>query len=66
MTGKIARLIPARGFGFIINTETGQDFFFHAYAVENRPFDSLMVGEKVEFETEESPKGPRACSVVVG
>jgi cold shock protein len=63
--GTIARLISTRGFGFITNPATGEDFFFHASAVENRPFVDLVVGEQVEFEVEPSARGPRACSVVV-
>jgi CspA family cold shock protein len=46
--GTIKKLVSDRGFGFIA-AEDGKD-----------NFDSLNGGEKVTFEVEASPKGPRA------
>lgn len=63
MTGKIARLIALKGFGFI--NANGVDYFMHCTAVKNRPFVDLVVGEQVEFDIEPSDRGPRACNVVV-
>jgi CspA family cold shock protein len=55
--GTIKKLVSDRGFGFIA-AEDGKEYFFHRDAVDN--FDSLNGGEKVTFEVEASPKGPRA------
>jgi len=55
--GTIKKLVSDRGFGFIA-AEDGKEYFFHRDGVEN--FDSLNGGEKVTFEIEPSPKGPRA------
>ena len=62
-TGTIKRLVSDRGFGFIA-ADDGTEYFFHRGAVE-RPaeFETLVGGEKVTFETEASPKGPRAVHV---
>jgi len=60
-TGTIKKLVADRGFGFI-SAEDGKDFFFHRSGTEV-DFDSLQGGEKVTFEVESSPKGPRAKSV---
>ena len=58
--GTIKKLGPDRGFGFIA-AEDGKEYFFHRTEVQD--FDSLMGGEKVSFEIEPSPKGPRANRV---
>ena len=60
VNGTIKKLVSERGFGFI-SAEDGQDYFFHRSAVDN--FDRLMGGEKVSFDIEASPKGPRANRV---
>ncbi|TMC81498.1 MAG: cold shock domain-containing protein, partial [Chloroflexi bacterium] len=40
------------------------EYFFHRSGTEG-DFDGLQGGEKVSFEIESSPKGPRAKSVRV-
>ena len=60
-TGTVKKLVLERGFGFIA-AEDGKEFFFHRSGTEG-DFDSLQGGEKVSFEIETSPKGPRARSV---
>ncbi|MGE5309122.1 MAG: cold-shock protein [Deltaproteobacteria bacterium] len=62
MSGKIKKLNRERGFGFISNTE-GKDFFFHRSQVSGIDFDSLTENQTVEFDVENSPKGPRAVNV---
>jgi CspA family cold shock protein len=62
-TGTIKKLVSDRGFGFIA-AEDGKEYFFHRSGTE-ADFDSLNGGEKVTFEIEASPKGPRAKSVRV-
>jgi len=63
-TGTIKKLVSDRGFGFIA-AEDGKEYFFHRSGTEGN-FDSLQGGEKVSFEVESSPKGPRAKSVRPG
>ena len=60
-TGTIKKLVSDRGFGFITDDD-GKEFFFHKSGTEG-DFDTLQGGEKVAFESEASPKGPRARSV---
>ena len=59
--GKIKKLVADRGFGFI-ETEQG-DIFFHLSSVNNADFESLVVGQEVEYEIEQGPKRPRASSI---
>jgi len=59
--GTIKKLVSDRGFGFIA-ADDGKEYFFHRSGTEVN-FDSLQGGEKVQFEVESSPKGPRAKGV---
>ena len=62
-TGTIKKVVSDRGFGFI-TAEDGKDYFFHRDGLDRSiDFDRLVGGEKVEFNIEQSPKGPRASQV---
>ena len=63
VNGTIKKLVSERGFGFIA-ADDGREYFFHRSGTEG-DFDSLAGGEKVTFEIEPSPKGPRANRVRV-
>ncbi len=63
-TGKIKKLVRERGFGFITDTD-GREIFFHQSSIIDTQFDTLNEEQKVEFEVEKSPKGPRAINVRV-
>ena len=61
--GTIKKVVADRGFGFI-TAEDGKEYFFHRGGLQAPlDFDRLNGGEKVEFEVEQSPKGPRATQV---
>lgn len=62
-TGRIIRLKPDHGFGFIQDTNTGKEYFFHRSAVEWASFEELREQQAVQFEPSEGPKGLRAESV---
>ena len=61
-TGTIARLLIDKGFGFI-RDEGGVEHFFHRSSVRGVVFELLREGQRVDFVTEDSPKGPRAGEV---
>ncbi len=62
-TGTIKKVVSDRGFGFI-TAEDGKDYFFHRDGLDRAlDFDRLVGGERVEFNIEQSPKGPRASQV---
>lgn len=63
-TGTIKRLVRDRGFGFI-KVDDGPDVFFHRSHCEDVSFDALEEGVAVEFERQDSDKGPRASSIKV-
>ena len=59
-TGTIKKVVADRGFGFIA-AEDEKEYFFHRDGLDSSlNFDRLIGGERVEFEVEASPKGPRA------
>ena len=62
-TGTIKKVVADRGFGFITADDT-KEYFFHRNSLDSSlDFDRLNGGEKVQFEIEQSPKGPRASQV---
>ncbi len=62
-TGTIKKVVADRGFGFIV-AEDGKEYFFHRGGLQAPlEFERLSGGERVEFEIEQSPKGPRANRV---
>jgi CspA family cold shock protein len=52
-----------KGFGFIAVEGQEKDLFFHSKSLVGVTFDELNEGDKVTFETEESPKGMNAVNV---
>jgi CspA family cold shock protein len=64
-TGTIKKVVADRGFGFITG-EDGKDYFFHRDGLtESVDFDRLVGGERVTFDIESNPRGPRATNVRV-
>jgi cold shock protein len=63
-TGKIKKLARDRGFGFI-NDNDGREIFFHQSSLVEVKFDALNEEQQVEFEVEQSPKGPRAINIKI-
>ena len=62
-TGTIKKVVADRGFGFIA-AEDGKEYFFHRGGLQAPlDFDRLTGGERVSFDIEQSPKGPRAVKV---
>ncbi len=60
--GKINKIVRDRGFGFIDDTD-GRVVFFHQSSLVGTKFDALRGDETVEFEVENSDKGPCAYNV---
>ena len=60
MKGTIKWYNARKGYGFI-EGEEGKDVFVHRSAVPQGTF--LNEGDKVEFEVEDSEKGPKAINL---
>jgi len=61
--GHVKWFNATKGYGFISRTEGG-DVFVHFSAIQGTGYRTLEEGEEVEFEVEQSPKGPQAVNVV--
>ncbi len=61
--GTVKWFNDSKGFGFITSND-GADVFVHHTSIQGEGFKSLAEGDKVSFDTEQSPKGPRAINVV--
>lgn len=62
-TGTVKWFNSEKGFGFIAPDDGSADVFAHFSAIQADGYRSLDEGQKVEFETEQGPKGPQAASI---
>lgn len=63
-TGIVKWFNNSKGYGFI-QKDGGGDVFVHYSAILGVGFRSLMEGQRVEFDVEDSQKGPQAQNVHV-
>jgi cold shock protein len=59
--GKIKKVLPDKGFGFISGGST--DLFFHHSELQGVAIEALSEGQSVQYEVGEGKKGPCAVSV---
>ena len=60
--GTVKWFNESKGFGFI-ERESGGDVFVHFSDIGGEGFKTLYDGEAVEFEIQDSDKGPKAVDV---
>jgi CspA family cold shock protein len=63
LEGTVKKWLTFRGFGFIEVDGNEDDVFVHNSELSG--VSTLESGQKVAFEVEDSPKGPRAINVKV-
>src|SRR5262245_15357912 len=62
-TGTVKWFSNDKGYGFITPDDGSSDVFVHHSSIEGEGFKTLDEGAKVEYETEDGPKGPAASGV---
>ena len=60
-TGRVVRIFPEEGFGFV-EAPDGREVYFHRNAVLEG-FEALEVGSEVRFAEEQGIEGPQASTV---
>ncbi len=62
--GTVKWFSDQKGYGFITPDDGTKDIFVHHSSIEGTGFKTLSENDIVEYEVEQSPKGPRAVNVV--
>ena len=62
-TGIVKWFNEQKGFGFITPDDGSADVFVHYSAIESSGFRTLDEGQKVEYSTQQGPKGMQAVGV---
>ena len=62
-TGTVKWFNDSKGFGYITPDDGSKDVFVHFSAIQGGGFKTLKEKDKVQYDVEESPKGPRAANV---
>ncbi len=62
-TGIVKWFSNAKGYGFILPDEGGDEVFAHFSAIEMEGYRTLKQGQKVEFEINQGPKGMLANNI---
>ncbi|MBE5923108.1 MAG: cold-shock protein [Lachnospiraceae bacterium] len=63
--GTVKWFNSTKGFGFITNSETGEDVFVHFSGIVADGFKTLDEGQNVTFDVEQGAKGAQAVNVTV-
>lgn len=64
-TGTVKWFNGDKGFGFIAPEDGSADVFAHFSAINSTGFRTLNEGDRVEFETQQGPKGLQAANITV-
>lgn len=64
LTGTVKWFNEAKGYGFITPADGSQDVFVHFSVIDSEGFKTLKEGQTVQYEMQNSAKGPQATRVI--
>lgn len=53
----------AKGYGFILSEEGGEDLFVHYSSIQMEGYKTLKAGQKVNYDLLPGPKGSHATNI---
>jgi CspA family cold shock protein len=62
-SGRVKWFNNAKGYGFILPEDGGEDFFAHYSSIQMDGYKTLKAGQLVSFEILEGPKGSHAINI---
>jgi cold shock protein len=62
-TGKVKWFNNAKGYGFILSENGGDDLFVHYSSIQMDGYKTLKAGQIVEFDIQKGPKGFHAVNI---
>lgn len=65
-TGTVKWFNNAKGYGFILAEEGGEDLFAHYSAIQMEGYRTLKAGQQVTFDIIKGEKGYHAANIVAG
>lgn len=61
--GKVKWFNNAKGYGFVLPDNGGDDLFIHYSAIQMDGYKTLKAGQEIQFEVVEGPKGLHAVNI---
>ena len=62
-TGRVKWFNNAKGYGFILPDDGGEDHFVHYSSIQMDGYKTLKAGQPVSYEVLEGPKGCHAINI---
>lgn len=62
-SGRVKWFNNAKGYGFILPEDGGEDLFAHYSAIQMDGYKTLKAGQEVEYELKPGPKGMHAVNI---
>ena len=61
--GKVKWFNNAKGYGFVLPDDGGEDLFIHYSAIQMDGYKTLKAGQEIQFDIVEGPKGLHAVNI---
>jgi CspA family cold shock protein len=61
--GKVKWFNDKKGYGFIVPEDGSKELFVHHSSIQGEGFKTLKENQEVEYDVENSDKGPKAVNV---